>query len=758
MRFIYFIVLFSLTSLKLVAQDEILSPLETNLAGASNNKIIRNKSIDSIILYSVDTLKLPIFDDFSTNLFQKYDSSYSGNITNTLFYSLKNKITGKPLYTFSNYTFNKSYTKTYNSITKKDTSILNKSMTVVAYNLTTYPPTFQERLVYPAYTYYDSIGTKNSHDSLKINTQDVLLDSARVFFKSLKDSNAIWIDSFAFHNYTLAYQPWSLGVASFDGLNDKGYPYAINTQSRGYGDYLTSKNIDLSSLVPADSVYISFAYQPKGFGDAPENINDGSKQQHDSLCLQVYRPDWDMWVSFWATTVQSDPVKFEAESKMFKKVHLAISNPAFFKKNFKFRFVNFGDISGSLDHFHIDYVELKKDSKLSDTNVFKDFALVYPTGSLLEEFTSVPWKHYQNLTKNVINDSVTISLHNGFAIPQQNLDGNLEIFHKNNKIKSINLPGQKLSGGDINYLPLTTYNNYFDFSNEDLSFPKNSDDSATFFIKTIIPAPFEQKYYTAYVQNDTAYTYQVFRDYYAYDDGSAELAYGLKTTSATLAYKFEPYMTDSLLGVAIHFVPTVTDKSKKLFSLFVWDEKNGLPNTIIYQDNDFAPQQPIYQDKRNKFTNYYFQDFKRLQMTGTFFIGIKQFDQDPLNIGFDVNTVTNSKMYYSNSGADWNKSLTKGALMIRPIFSSNLNKHIGLQEVSNMESQSIQLYPNPTQEFISITSTYEGYDGGILRDIHGKIVMQITHNQSTISMIDLPAGIYLFQDKITGQTYKISKL
>jgi len=758
MRFIYFIVLFSLTSLKLVAQDEILSPLETNLAGASNNKIKRNKSIDSIILYSVDTLKLPIFDDFSTNLFQKYDSSYSGNITNTLFYSLKNKITGKPLYTFSNYTFNKSYTKTYNSITKKDTSILNKSMTVVAYNLTTYPPTFQERIVYPAYTYYDSIGTKNSHDSLKINTQDVLLDSARVFFKSLKDSNAIWIDSFAFHNYTLAYQPWSLGVASFDGLNDKGYPYAINTQSRGYGDYLTSKNIDLSSLVSADSVYISFAYQPKGFGDAPENINDGSKQQHDSLCLQVYRPDWDMWVSFWATTVESDPVKFEAESKMFKKVHLAISNPAFFKKNFKFRFVNFGDISGSLDHFHIDYVELKKDSKLSDTNVFKDFALVYPTGSLLEEFTSVPWKHYQNLTKNVINDSVTISLHNGFAIPQQNLDGNLEIFHKNNKIKSINLPGQKLSGGDINYLPLTTYNNYFDFSNEDLSFPKNSDDSATFFIKTIIPAPFEQKYYTAYVQNDTAYTYQIFRDYYAYDDGSAELAYGLKTTSATLAYKFEPYMTDSLLGVAIHFVPTVLDKSKKLFSLFVWDEKNGLPNTIIYQDNDFAPQQPIYQDKRNKFTNYYFQDFKRLQMTGTFFIGIKQFDQDPLNIGFDVNTVTNSKMYYSNSGADWNKSLTKGALMIRPIFSSNLNKHIGLQEVSNMESQSIQLYPNPTQEFISITSTYEGYDGGILRDIHGKIVMHITHNQSTISMIDLPAGIYLFQDKITGQTYKISKL
>ena len=758
MRFFYLFFLFPLTSLSSVAQDEILSPLETNLAGFKVENLKRYKSIDSIIIYSVDTLNLPIFDDFSTNRFQKYDSSYTGNIQNTLYYSLKNKLTVKPLYTFDKYTFNKSYTSTYDISTKKDTSILNKPVTIVAYNLTMYPPTFQDRIVYPAYTYFDTIGSKNSHDSLKINAKDVLLDSARVFFKSLKDNNAIWVDSFAFHNYTLAYQPWSLGVASFDGLNDKGYPYAINTQSRGYGDYLTSKNIDLSSLVPADSVYISFLYQPKGFGDAPENIIDGSKQQHDSLCLQVYRPDWDMWVSFWAATVESDPVKFEAESKMFKKVHLAITNPAFFKKNFKFRFVNFGDISGSLDHFHIDYVEMKKDSKFSDTNVFKDFALVYPTGSLLKEYTSVPWKHYQKVTKNVINDSVSISIHNGFAIPQQNLDGTLEISHKNSKIKSIILPGQQLSGGDINYLPLTTYMNYFDFSKQTFSFPSNSDDSAIFSIKTIIPAPFEQKNYLAYIQNDTCYSSQVFRDYYAYDDGSAELAYGLKTPSATVAYKFEPYMSDSLLGVAIHFVPTVSDKSKKLFSVCVWDEKNGLPNNLVYKDEDFSPQQPIYKDKRNKYTNYYFKDFKRLHISGTFFVGIKQFDQDPLNIGFDVNSITNAKLFYANAGTEWKNSLSKGALMMRPIFSSNLNKHVGFSESDNFELQNITLFPNPTQDLLTIVPNYQGFEGADLRDIHGKVILKITDNQYTISLVNFPAGIYLFQDNKTGQTYKISKL
>ncbi len=748
---------FFLLNVNLFAQDEFLAPLETNLAGGTSN-IKRQQTIDSLIIYSTDTLKLPIFDDFSTNHFQQYDSSYSGDIKNTLYYSLKNKLTGKPFYQFANYTYNKSYTSVYHTDTKKDTVILNKATTVVRYNLASYPPTFQDVVLYPAYSYYDTIGLKNSHDSLKINIKDVLFDSARVFFKKIKDNNAIWIDTFAFHNYTLAYQPWSLGVASFDGLDDKGYPYAINTQSRGYGDCLTSKNIDLSDITPADSVYISFLYQPKGFGDAPENITDGSKQQHDSLCLQLYRPDWDMWVSFWGTTVESDPVKFDEESKSFKKVHLSIKNPAFFKKNFKFRFVNFGDISGSLDHFHIDYVELKKDSKLSDTNVFKDFALVYPTSSLLKEYTSVPWKHYKNGSSNWINDSITIVLHNGFAIQEQNLDGTLDVYAKNVKIKSFNLPGQKLSGGNINYLPLTTYIDYFDFSKESFTFPVNADDTATFIVKTIIPAPFEQKYYPAYVQNDTSYSYQIFKDYYAYDDGSAELAYGLKTPSATLAYMFEPYMSDSLLGVAIHFVPTVNDKSKKLFSLYVWDEKNGLPNNVIYKDEDFAPQQPIYQKKRNSYTNYYFKDFKRLPISGKFFVGVKQFDQDPLNIGFDANTITNAKLYYANSGTSWNKSFTKGALMMRPIFTSNLNKHVGLSEFDSDEIQTIKIFPNPTQEYFTIYPNYEGFEGGVIFDIQGKILQQVDANTSKIYMMDYPIGIYLFQDIKTGQTYKISKL
>jgi hypothetical protein len=752
------IIFFLLFSTTILGQDEILSPLETNLSGAVKKYVKRSKTIDSLIVYSTDTLKIPIFDDFSTNHFQKYDSSYTGNISNKLYYSLISKFTNKPFYQFTGYTFNKTYTSVHNLTSKKDTSILNKSQSIVVLDLTIYPPTSQEKLIYPKYTYYDTIGVSNSHDSISINVNDVQLDSARVFFKKIKDNNAIWIDSFAYHNYTLAYQPWSLGVASFDGLDDKGFPYAINTQSRGYGDYLTSKNIDLSNIKKADSIYISFLYQPKGYGDAPENIGDGSKQQHDSLCLQLYRPDWDTWVSFWATTVNSDPDLFEKESKTFRKVHLPIKDSSYYKSNFKFRFANYGDISGSLDHFHLDYVELKKDSKVTDTNVFKDFALVYPTGSLIKGFTSVPWEHYKMSVSSNMNDSVNVTVRNGFSIPEQNLDGTVEVYDKNSKLKSFNLPGQQLSGGDINYLPLTTYVNYFDFSKASFIFPKISEDSASFFVKTIIPAPFEQKYYEAYIQNDTSYSVQNFKDYYAYDDGSAELAYGLKTPSATLAYKFEPYVNDSLLGVAIHFVPTVSDKSKKLFAIYVWDELNGLPNKVIYKDEDFAPQQPVYQTKRNVFTKYYFKDFERIPINGNFFIGIKQFDQDPLNIGFDANTVTNSKLFYANSGTNWNKSITKGAVMIRPIFSTNMNRHVGLNDLSsNMVDKSLSIYPNPTMDIVVISPNYFGYEGVIIYDIQGNILSELGEEIKQFSADKWSNGIYLMKDIKTGHIYKISK-
>ena len=60
----------------------------------------------------------------------------------------------------------------------------------------------------------------------------------------------------------------------------------------------------------------------------------------------------------------------------------------------------------------------------------------------------------------------------------------------------------------------------------------------------------------------------LFQNYYSYDDGSAEAAYGLVGSGAELAYRFtilEGIGTDTLKSVKIHFTPSVYDASNDPF-------------------------------------------------------------------------------------------------------------------------------------------------------------------------------------------------
>lgn len=74
----------------------------------------------------------------------------------------------------------------------------------------------------------------------------------------INDPSKIWADDFAYHNYRFAVNPRSLGVVTFDGLDEKGFPYEIGTSITNYADKLTSKPIDLSNNLALDSIYFSF--------------------------------------------------------------------------------------------------------------------------------------------------------------------------------------------------------------------------------------------------------------------------------------------------------------------------------------------------------------------------------------------------------------------------------------------------------------------------------------------------------------------
>jgi len=86
------------------------------------------------------------------------------------------------------------------------------------------------------------------------------------------DSN-LWEDQYVFVNKVMAVNPPTIGVATFDGLDDEGNPYQGFSVDNAPCDTLTSKEINLSSFTTNNNVYFSFFYQAGGYADFP-NPND----------------------------------------------------------------------------------------------------------------------------------------------------------------------------------------------------------------------------------------------------------------------------------------------------------------------------------------------------------------------------------------------------------------------------------------------------------------------------------------------------
>ena len=708
------------------------------------SQIKRAATLDSTIIYISDTL-LPFEDDFCVDHFQKFNATFEDkNTTSSLFYKYRSN---QPIDSKLQFTIDETFQYKFDSILRKSSKIKNIPIKLHSYDLSSYPFDSSEILVYPAYSTYDTVGIPNSIDTI-FSTNVLVQDSIRLFFNKINDPNSYWLDSNTYRNDWYAVNPWSLGVVTFDGLNANGYPYAINSSLRGYGDYLTSKPIDLSKVAKKDSVYFSFLYQPKGNGDAPENITTGTLLQHDSLCLQFYNLNQKKWISIWATTPESDFNKFNIQAQTFTKVHIPLTDTAYFKKGFQFRFVNYGDLSGNLDHFHIDYVKLKVQSGVSDTN-FQDFAFMYPVNTLLKKYQSIPWDHFLNASNDIFNDSVRIMVRNGSLNAQNTLPGKVEISENGNEFAQAVLSPALLPGNNLNYLAQSTNVSYHDFPRK-INWKKNRFiDSCVYNFKVAVSAPFFNN-----PVNDTSYSKMELKDYYAYDDGTAELAYGLRSNLSETAYKFSIYEPDTLIGLNICFVPTVEDKSIKNFSIIVREDNNGTPGDIIYEDDNLNLRTVRYGKNRNDFNSFYFQDFKGLGISDNFFIGLRQFDQDGLNIGLDVNTNSLSNLFYSFDKKEWFKSSYNGSLMVRPIFKSRYNKSLITR--SNYFTSKQLLYPNPAVVSFQFDNSFIASDFDIL-DLNGRVLKSFVYLGDPVDISFLNNGVYIVREGKSGTTFKLIK-
>ena len=723
--------------LNLVSGQIELGPLTQNY---DQNVLPQLKigTIDSSFIYSTDTVGLPFFDDFTTNKIQQYIPDFSSSLaTSELYYYLIDQATALPLANdlfFTNQvTFHRYFDPAEGTFT--DTIFTPQAINIADFS--SYPVDYEPVDLYPPYYIYDTLGPGDESDTVWIQNPPFFQDSARQFFLPVSDPNLLWVDNYVYHNYRFGDHPRTLGVMTFDGLDESGYPYAIGTTSSGYADVLTSKPIDLSGMSPADSVYISFIYQPQGFGDEPEST--------DSLLLEFFDSANNQWNRIWGDTGRN--------VSPFRIVHLPLTGNNYFTDAFQFRFRNYGGLSGSLDHFHLDMVYLREATPPAyiDT-VFKDFSFVYPVNSLLNDYTSVPWDHYKESIDNKMSAAMEVVVFNGSSGPENYQDGAVEISYAGVSEGDFILQGFTLAEQQINYAALDFATSYHDLKSG-YEFPRDlSGVYEEFDVRVNASAQ-----YPNYEPNDSTAFTQGFYNFYSYDDGSAEAAFGPTGAQARLAIHFEAYQPDSLIGVKLCFVPSVNDVSNKLFLLTVWDDENGEPGAVLYEDDVFNPRNPTYSQDKNQYLDYYFIDTMKVPVGNSFFIGWRQLDPERLNLGFDRNIDQSDEIFYSvNGGVSWLVSPFSGSAMVRPIFSTQMDASLGLIEPET-ESIQILIFPNPVRDEVFIKNAGESLNEKLLLDAAGRVLMSTMEDSFDLQTLD--SGIYFISvPQHSEKRYKVIKL
>ncbi|WP_020526763.1 T9SS type A sorting domain-containing protein [Flexithrix dorotheae] len=548
----------------------------------------------------------------------------------------------------------------------------------------------------------------------------------------------LWLidDTTPFISSGFDHDPPTVNMATFDGANALGERYEDqNAFAEGIADELTSQFFNLEAETPG-SVDISFFWQEEGLGEGPS--------PDDSLKLQL-KDTASRWVTVWS--VVGDSV---LDLKPFSFASYTIEDPAFYHKDFQFRFQNYGKLYGAFDTWNLDYINLFR----NDRAIENDVAMSRQPTSLLKELTAMPKKQFLANPQLVVADTIFGKINN--------LSSNLHIITPTflikdgktgmvlDKLSTIgdgifsSKPGDTTFVMDKNELGMDLYavNNTLDFVTDtsfqelEFSFQIDSLSAEFFYFDDIASVPPGFKIPTHY--NDTISGKTVLSNYFAYDDGVGEYAVGIFQRYGLLAVEFETTQEAFIDSVAVYFPQIGESLQGRTFGITLWeslDFENPENDVILTQFSTAV----TYQDTLNKFTVFKIPGGPQM-VNGKFYIGVEQLSEVPLLIGWDKTTNSNHRTYF-NVFAEWQQNMgISGSVMIRPIVIDPTL--LGVEE-ELLALQKVMVYPNPVKDILNIDGEVSQIQ---LLDITGRVILTKTfrpNEQKTLDVYQLPQGLYL---------------
>jgi len=718
-----------LLSFSIFAQDFLSVPRSNPALHPEAGKSKLDKSffqLDSLV-YQFDTLQLPFIDDFTEDHFPELitDPLNDPRVTDTTVYAifeLNNDVyQGNGFFSDSTYTYSIDTT----SLSGDTVNItLNPATNILFYQINRFPPVLSLETVFPPYSIFDTVTGGSDTNFI---TPNIIQDSVRYYVVE-KDTNAFYANRFVHINNTLGFFPPSIGVASFDGLDERGLPYNFDDiTSSGLADFLTSNPIDLSGT--SDSTFFSFFYQAKGFAlDGPE--------LEDSLSLEFYNPNNGDWGLVW----QIEGISPTSAADSFRQAIIRVDSQ-FRTSGFQFRFRNRARLTGAFDHWHVDYLYLDDNRSAGDTS-YKDLAYVYPSSGTLDEYSAMPVWHFKTNPASYMADSVFYVVRNNFQDP-------LNVFNKVVFPDTTNPPANYFTTPPSQFLPIQSYGSISRGYPIGFSYPMGDIDSTQVF-KGILdidfrPAPIETKDFIR--ANDTIFSNAVLKNYYAYDDGSAEAAYGINAGSqggnkSYLAVRFDMPFQDTIGGVQMYFLPQNNDIRNQNFKLTIWNSLN--PPNIIFQKE--VSDNALY-GERDGYVTYWFDS---LVLAGpTFFVGFEKVGPLSMSLGYDFNRNHRDKISWSLDGNNWffpSNNIIDGSVMIRPILRKK-GFGVGLKEelLAKKKAHKLRVYPNPANEEFFISEIPQGIQKLELYAIDGRVVRVYSAFQNRFSLEGLESGLFFLK-------------
>ena len=626
-----------------------------------------------------------------------------------------------------------------------------------------------------------------------------------------------WVEKAVFVNNSFGYLPPNQWVATFDALDSTGNVYGTAVSVPFKADRLTSQPIRLDSvfspvpakLSPADSLYLSFYYQPQGVGDAPEagdslvlafrvltgdtvfsridsvwvSVNNFLSGPQDTLhpldTLWAIPPcDTNFYVVNYGTLVWGDSILFPCDSvfvpgtawhmvwktagmtledfqkkygKDFVQVMVPVRNPACFHKGFQFRFFNYASIANSINP--------NWQSNVDEWNV--DYVYLNAGRTAADTthraigFSGTNpnfLNHYTEMPYRQYRSDPTNSLTPDFHVYIDNLDGISHNIHYYYEVSQVNGSfAYGYDGGSCVLPPF--YQAGFQNCNTSCGAaqacpPVNSLFSLDYDRDTtsyLIKHYISDSSVSPPLVDSMIYR-QGFYNEYAYDDGIPEMGYTLEPAGAELAYRFKIKVPDTLRALRIYF-NKIKNAPSQFFDLVVWRDNNGKPGEEIYRQNNLKVywEEGIY-----PFTTYHFDT--AILVSGTFYVGYQQQDQS-LNVGFDANHDASDNIFYFAEN-EWYKTSFSGALLLRPVLGQDMI--LGTEQILQEEETTLFVYPNPVQSLLRFSGT--GLTPGVeveaaVYNLFGQLVTRQTLRQNFLNIRFLSNGMYLLRIQSGNRIY-----